>query len=103
MAALDASRNEGESRIVASELRRGVRMELIVAPVSFLLPAIVGLVFADVGLRHGAWHYVALGAIIFAGNVVFDWLMVRTAVRFLRTTARLSAHKPPRSGARPPA
>lgn len=82
----DASAGTGEARIVSSALRKGVRMELVVAPVSFLLPLAIGLVFVDLGLRHGAWHYVGLGAVLFLGNVVFDVLMVRNAVQFLRGT-----------------
>lgn len=72
--------------MVNNALRKGVRMELVVAPVSFLLPLLIGLTFADLGVRNGAWHYVALGLILFLGNVVFDYLMVRTALRFLRGT-----------------
>lgn len=90
MAALDASGGGGEARIVSPALRRGVRMELVVAPVCFFLPALVAWVFVDLGLRHGAWPYIALGSIVFAGNVVFDGLMVRAALEFLRRT------KPPR-------
>lgn len=86
MAALDASSGQGEARIVSSQLRRGVRMELVVAPLSFLLPVLVGGVFIELGLRHGSAPYVGLGAIVIAGNVVFDYLMVRTALRFLRGT-----------------
>lgn len=94
----DASSGTGEARIVSSQLRKGVRMELIVAPVSFLLPLGIGLVFVDLGLRNGAWHYVALGGIVFFGNVVFDYLMVRTALRFLRGT-----RPPPKDEGAPPA
>jgi hypothetical protein len=84
MASLDASTGTGEARIVSPALRKGVRMELIVAPASFLMPALVAAVFVDLGLKHGDLHYVILGLIIVAGNVVFDYLMVRTALRFLR-------------------
>jgi heme A synthase len=94
VAPLDASSGQGEARIVSSELRRGVRMELFVAPASFLLPALVGWIFVDLGLRNGAWPYVVLGGIIFAGNVVFDYLMVRTALRFLRR-AKHAPRAPP--------
>jgi hypothetical protein len=97
VASLDASTGQGEARIVDSALRKGVRMELVVAPVSFLLPALIGGVFVDLGLRHGAMHYVALGVLLFLGNVVFDYLMVRTALRFLRGT------KPPGKESAPPA
>lgn len=98
MAALDASTGQGEAAIVDSALRKGVRLEVVVAPVSFVLPAVVGLVFADVGLRNGDWGYVVLGAVVFLGNVVFDYLMVRNALRFLRQT------RPPKPGSagRPP-
>ena len=78
---------------MSRELRRGVRMELLVAPASFLLPLIVAWVFVDLGLRNGAPHYVVLGLIVLAGNSVFDYLMVRTALRFLRRT------RPPSGGA----
>lgn len=93
MAPLDASSGTGEARLVNNALRRGVRMELVVAPVSFLLPLLIGLTFADLGVRNGAWHYVALGLILFLGNVVFDYLMVRTALRFLRRTRPAKAAK----------
>lgn len=86
MAALDASTGTGEARLVSNALRKGVRMELVVAPVSFLLPLLVAALFWDLGLRHGAPHYLAIGAIVFLGNVVFDYLMVRTALRFLGRT-----------------
>lgn len=97
MAPLDASTGEGEARIVSSALRKGVRMELIVAPASFLLPAVIAYVFIDLGLRTQTWSYVLVGATIFGGNVVFDYLMVRTALRFLRRTRPLSLArgKPP--------
>jgi heme A synthase len=93
MASLDASTGQGEARIVDSALRRGVRLELVVAPVSFLLPAFIGWVFVDLGQRNGDWRYVALGLVVFGGNVVFDFLMVRTALRYLRRT------RPPRPAA----
>lgn len=88
MAPLDASSGEGESRIVGSDLRKGVRLEMMVAPISFLGPLLVGAIFADLGLRHGNWGYVVLGLVVFLGNVPFDVLMVRNAVRFLRRTPK---------------
>jgi hypothetical protein len=86
MAALDASTGEGEARIVSPSLRRGVRLELVVAPVSFVLPLAIGLTFVAVGAQHGLAGYVALGALLIAANVAFSVMMVRNAVRFLRGT-----------------
>lgn len=86
MAPLDASGGQGEARMVSPALRKGVRMELVVAPASFLLPVLVAYVFLDLGLKYGDVHYIVLGLIVVGGNVVFDYLMVRTALRFLRRT-----------------
>jgi len=86
MAALDASSGEGEARIVSASLRRGVRLELLVAPVSFLLPLAIGLLFIAAGWEHGLLRYVALGLLLIVCNTVFTFMMVRNALRFLRTT-----------------
>ncbi|MCA1814070.1 MAG: hypothetical protein LC624_08985 [Halobacteriales archaeon] len=86
MAPLDASTGSGEARIVSPSLRRGVRLELLVAPVSFLLPFAAGLLFIAVGARHALPAYVALGLLLIGANLVFSVMMVRNAVRFLRGT-----------------
>jgi hypothetical protein len=70
-----------------------VRLELVVAPLSFALPVAVGLVFVELGLRRGLPGYVGLGLVLVAANALFSFLMVRNALRFLRRTRR--APEPP--------
>lgn len=67
-------------------LRRGVHWELYVAPVLVIVPLVVGWLFVDAGFRTGSLRLQALGFVVLAGNLVFDFLMLVTALRFLRET-----------------
>jgi len=68
-------------------LRRGVRAELFLAPGLVLLPILVGAIFVEQGIRLDNVRYQVLGLVIIAGNLVFDVMMVVTALRFLRISA----------------
>ena len=65
-------------------LRRGVHAELYIAPLLVVVPLALGWAFIDVGIRTGSLQSQAIGIVLVAGNLVFDFLMVATALRFLR-------------------
>ncbi len=68
---------------IVADLERGVRLELLVAPVVVLLPLGTAGLLLWLGWVHDAPRVVALGLVIAAGNLVFDVLMVRAILRFL--------------------
>lgn len=75
-------------------LRRGVRMELYLAPLLIVVPILVGTLLIDLGAKTGRSHVQALGVVVLAGNLVFDYLMVVTAVRFLRSLGPTEGERP---------
>lgn len=69
---------------VLADLERGVRLELLVAPVVILLPLATAAALAWEGWVLGEPRLLILAAVVAGGNVVFDLLMVQAILSFLR-------------------
>jgi hypothetical protein len=65
-------------------LRRGVRLELWVAPLVVLLPLGTAAFLAGQGVARSEPRLVVLAGVLAAGNVVFDLPMIQAILAFLR-------------------
>lgn len=69
---------------VLADLHRGVRLELLVAPVVILLPLATAALLAWEGWVLDRPRLLVLAGVVAAGNVGFDLLMVQAIRSFLR-------------------
>lgn len=69
---------------VLADLQRGVRLELLVAPVVVLLPVATAAGLAWQGWVRAEARLLVLAGILAGGNLVFDLLMIQAILGFLR-------------------
>lgn len=72
------------TRPIPPDLERGIRLEVLIAPVVVLLPLVTAAALGWQGLQDGNPRTVLLGLVVLAGNVLFDVLMLRAIRRALR-------------------